>query len=260
MPKIRSKKTTNEPENEEKEMTLSGHLTELRNRVLVCVILLVVVIVVALNYSSELVGLLLDMGKKYGYQFIYISPQELLIQYFSMSLILGLVVTLPMIFYQIWAFIRPGLKKNENLFFVLTMIFGMICFCIGVFFAYKIMLPFMLHFLIDLSVGSEVSASISVQNYITFLLTIFLIFGAVFELPVVSVLLTQLGILKVEWMKKGTRVVIVIIFVVAALITPPDIVSQVMVAIPMIALYELSIFLCAICQKLRRGGRQNEQE
>jgi sec-independent protein translocase protein TatC len=234
MPKIRTSRDT---ENEEKEMTLSGHLREMRNRVLVCVILLVVVIVAALNYAPELVGLLLNMGKVYGYEFIYISPQELLIQYFSMSLILGVVVTLPMIVYQVWAFIRPGLKKNENLFFVLTMIFGMI----------------------DLSVGSEVSASISVQNYITFLLTIFLIFGFVFELPVVSVLLTQLGILKVEWMKKGTRVVIVLIFVVAALITPPDIVSQVMVAIPMIALYELSIFLCAICQKLRGRGRQNEQ-
>jgi sec-independent protein translocase protein TatC len=258
MPTIR-KIFKKKPENADKEMTLTGHLRELRNRVMVCVILLIVAIVVALNYVPDLVGLLLDMGKTYGYRFIYISPQELLIQYFSMSLILGICVTLPMIFYQIWAFIRPGLKKNENLFFLLALIFGLICFCIGVYFAYRIMLPFMLYFLISLSTGSGVTASISVQNYMTFLMTIFLIFGIVFELPVVSVLLTQMGLLKVQWMKMGRRVVIVAIFVIAALITPPDIVSQVMVAIPMIALYELSIILCTICQKLRRSERQEEQ-
>jgi sec-independent protein translocase protein TatC len=259
MPTIRTKKINNEPENEEKEMTLSGHLRELRNRVMICVVLLVVVILVALNYVPQLVGLLLDIGRQYGYEYIYVSPQELLIQYFSVSLILGICVTLPMIFYQVWAFIRPGLKENENLFFLLTLIFGLICFCIGVFFAYRIMLPFMLHFLIDLSDGSGVSASISVQNYITFLMTIFLIFGFVFELPVVTVLMTQLGILKVEWMKKGRRVVIVVIFVVAALITPPDIFSQVMVAIPIMALYELSIILCTIIQKMR-GKKPQEEE
>jgi sec-independent protein translocase protein TatC len=259
MPTRRSKIFKKKPENADKEMTLSGHLRELRNRVLVCLILLFVAIVVILNYAPDLVELLLDIGKKYGYSFIYISPQELLIQYFSMSLILGVCVTLPMIFYQIWAFIRPGLKKNENLFFLLAMIFGLICFCIGVYFAYRIMLPFMLHFLISLSTGSGVTASISVQNYMTFLMTLFLIFGIVFELPVVSVLLTQMGLLKVEWMKKGRRVVIVVIFVIAALITPPDIVSQIMVAIPMIALYELSIILCTICQKLKGTDGQVEQ-
>jgi sec-independent protein translocase protein TatC len=90
-------------------------------------------------------------------------------------------------------------------------------------------------------------------------MTIFLIFGFVFELPVVTVLMTQLGILKVEWMKKGRRVVIVVIFVVAALITPPDIFSQVMVAIPIMALYELSIILCTIIQKMR-GKKPQEEE
>jgi sec-independent protein translocase protein TatC len=236
-------------------MVLSDHLRELRNRLVVCLVLLIAAMVVALNYAPELVGLLLDMGKGYGYQFIYISPQELLIQYFSVSLVAGFCVTLPMLCYQVWAFVSPGLKKNENLFFLLAMIFGLICFCIGVYFAYRIMLPFMLYFLISLSTGSEVAASISVQNYLTFLMTIFLIFGIVFELPVVSVLLTQMGLLKVEWMKKGRRVVIVVIFVIAALITPPDIVSQIMVAIPMIALYELSIILCTACKKIWNGNK-----
>lgn len=231
-------------------MSLSDHLRELRNRILVCVVLLIISMLVGLHFAPDLVEMFLDIGKQYHYRFVYIAPQELLLQYFSVAFLLGLCVTLPVLFYQAWAFMRPGLKKNENLFFLFAMVFGLICFGGGVYFAYRVMLPFMLYFLITLSSASKVTASISVQNYMTFLMTVFVIFGIVFELPVVSVLLTQMGLLKVRWMKAGRRVVIVAIFVVAALITPPDIVSQVMVAIPMMALYELSIILCTICQKL----------
>ncbi len=238
------------------EMSLSGHLRELRNRLLVCVFLLVIAMLAGLHFAPQLVTLLLDMGRTYGYRFVYISPQELLMVYFSVALIVGLCATLPMILYQLWAFARPGLKKGENLFFLFAMIFGLICFCGGVYFAYRVMLPFMLYFLISLSKGSGVSAAVSVQNYVTFLMTIFMIFGLVFELPMVSVLLTQMGLLSPKLMKAGRRVVIVVSFFLAALITPPDVVSQVMVAVPMIGLYQLSIFLCAICQKLKEIGRK----
>jgi sec-independent protein translocase protein TatC len=209
------------------------------------------------------VNLLTGIGKTYGYEYVYISPQELLMQYFSVALLLGVIVTLPVILYHIWAFIQPGLRKNENSLFLAALFFGLICFCLGIIFAYKVMLPFMLRFLINVSIGSDITASISVQNYITFLLTIFMIFGVVFELPVVSVLLTQMGLLKVSWMKKGTRVVIIIIFLVSAFITPPDIVSQVMVAIPMIGLYELSIVISSILLRFRRKkpeDTENDEE
>lgn len=238
-------------DNPDKEMSLSGHLRELRNRLLVCVVLLFAAILAGLNQAPRFVGLLLEIGKEYHYRFIYISPQELLLQYFFVALVAGICVTLPVTVYQIWAFIRPGLKKGENLVFLFAIVFGMACFAAGIYFAYRIMLPFMLEFLISLSSGSGVTASISVQNYIHFLMTIFIVFGLVFELPVVSILLTQMGFLKVQWMKKGRRVVIVVIFFVAAVITPPDVVSQVMVVIPMMALYELSILLCTVCQYLK---------
>ena len=122
----------------------------------------------------------------------------------------------------------------------------------GVAFAYFISLPFMLRFLIQFTGEVDVSASISIQQYVGFLMTVFVIFGLVFELPVVSVLLTGLGIVKAEWLMKGRKVMIVIIFVLAAIITPPDIVSQIMVAIPMIGLYELSIALSKFVGKLKK--------
>lgn len=245
--------------NAEKEMALSGHLKELRNRILICVVCLVVTFVVCLTYAPQIVEFLTDMGKDYGYRYVYIAPQELLMQHFSISLLAAVCVTFPVILYQVWAFIRPGLKKKENLLFVLAVIFGLLCFLAGVYFAYRIMLPFMLEFLIGVSMGTDISAAITVGNYIAFLLTMFVIFGLVFELPVVSVLLTQLGILKVAWMRKGTRVMIVVIFFLAAVITPPDVVSQIMVALPMIALYELSILISAVLMKFKRKKKAEEE-
>ena len=242
------------------QMALSGHLKELRNRVAVCVVCLVGAFLVCLNYAPVIVEFLTDMGKAYGYQYIYVAPQELLMQHFSISLLASVCVTFPVLLYQIWAFVRPGLSKKENLVFVLAVTFGLLCFLVGVYFAYEIMLPFMLEFLIGVSAGTEIAASITVANYITFLLTMFVIFGIVFVLPVLSVMLTQLGLVKVEWMKKGRRFIIVVIFFVAALITPPDIVSQVMVAVPMLGLYEVSIILCTILSKLKRKKQKTEEE
>ena len=241
-------------------MALSGHLRELRNRLVVCVICLVAVFLVCLYNAADIVKLLTDIGREYGYRYVYLSPQELLMEHFSVSLVAALCVALPLILYQVWAFIRPGLEKRENVFSVLAMVFGLVCFVGGVYFAYRLMLPFMLEFLIGIRVGTNIAASISVHNYISFLLTIFIIFGVVFELPVVSVLLTQLGLVKVEWMKKARKVIIVVIFFVAAVITPPDIVSQIMVAVPMLLLYELSILLCWVLMKFRRKREPEEEE
>ena len=237
---------------EDGSMTISGHLRELRIRVIICVVTLIVFFLAGIHFAPDLVRFLTDIGKSYGYTYIYISPQELLLQYFSIAFLASIILSLPMILYHVWAFVQPGLKKNENALFLSALISGLICFIIGVFFAYKIMLPFMLHFLIDISSGSDVHASVTVGNYIGFLLTIFMIFGVVFELPVLSVILTQMGLLKIEWMRKGRKLMIVVIFFIAAVITPPDVVSQVMVALPMLGLYELSILISSVLLRLKK--------
>ena len=146
----------------EKNMTLSGHLRELRRRVIICVICLVVSFFIGLNFAPELVAILTGIGEQYGYTYIFIAPQELLMQYFSVAMLASVCITLPILVYQIWAFVRPGLRRNENILLIAALIFGLICFVLGVLFAYKIMMPFMLYFLMDLSAGSEIAASISV--------------------------------------------------------------------------------------------------
>ena len=151
--------------------------------------------------------------------------------------------------------IRDGLKRTEKSMMLLGMVCGTVFFAVGVLFAYFITVPFMLRFLIAFSTDVAVSASISIQEYMSFLLMVFTIFGVIFELPVLSVILTALGVVRPTWLMKARRAMIVAIFFVAAIITPPDIVSQVMVAIPIIALYEFSILL----SKLVYRAKHNKQ-
>ena len=250
------KKKAKEPASPDGSMSLSGHLRELRNRILICVILLVVVFGICLSFAPRLVTLLTDMGRRYDYVYVYIAPQELFLVYMNVALVGAVVVCFPVLAYQVYAFCSPGLSGKERGYISGALIAGGLCFLVGVAFAYFISLPFMLRFLIQFTGEVDVSASISIQQYVSFLLTVFVIFGLVFELPVVSVLLTGLGLVKAEWLVKGRKVMIVIIFVLAAIITPPDIVSQIMVAIPMLALYEISIALSHVVGRARKSAAE----
>ena len=247
------KKKAKEAASPDGSMSLSGHLRELRNRILICVILLVVVFGICLSFAPQIVTLLTDMGQRYNYVYVYIAPQELFLVYMNVALVAAVVVCFPVLAYQIYAFCSPGLSGKERGYISGSLIAGGLCFLAGVAFAYFISLPFMLRFLIQFTGQVDVTASISIQQYVSFLLTVFVIFGLVFELPVVSVLLTGLGLVRAEWLVKGRKVMIVIIFVLAAIITPPDIVSQIMVAVPMLALYEISIVLSRVVGKAKKS-------
>jgi sec-independent protein translocase protein TatC len=245
-------KRKNAPEvaDDEGSMTLTGHLKELRNRLMVCALVFVVGTVYFLTISDKLVDLLTAMAiNNSGYTFVFLAPQEKLMQYFRVSLIAAVLLVIPVALYNVYAFAKPGLKRSERNFFALVLAFGLVLFCIGVLFAYKITLPFMLNFLVTLEGSEYITASISIESYINLCLTIFIIFGCVFEMPLVTVILSRMGIANPEIMKKGRGVAIVICFFIAAVITPPDIVSQIMVALPMILLYFFSILLSGIFYK-----------
>ncbi|MBR3570144.1 MAG: twin-arginine translocase subunit TatC [Oscillibacter sp.] len=240
------------------EMGVTEHLRELRNRLIVCLAALLLCMGAGLAFADRAVRALLATGEAYGYRFVYLSPQEMLLQYVSVAFVCAVCVTLPVALYEVWAFLRPGLKRNERVFYILTMLSGLAFAALGILFAAKALIPFMLRFLMTLNRESGAAASVSVQNYVSFLLTIFVIFAVVFELPVATVLLTQLGLVKIEWLKRARRVMIVVTFFVAAVITPPDIVSQVMVALPLLGLYEFSILVSALAARLRKPNPEEE--
>ena len=249
-----------EAANNDGSMSLSGHLKELRNRIAVVVVLLLVAFTACLSFSPQFITFLTDMGTAYNYVFVYIAPQELLLVYLNTALVGALIVCFPVVAYEVYAFCSPGMTKRERTFFIGSLLAGTVFFIIGVLFARFISLPFVLRFLIQFTGEVDVAASISIQQYIGFLLTIFVVFGLVFELPVVSVLLTGLGLIRAEWLRKGRKVMIVIIFIMAAIITPPDVVSQVMVALPMILLYELSIGLSSLVGRRRKASDEDDED
>jgi sec-independent protein translocase protein TatC len=257
------KRNQNAPEvlEDEGSMTLTGHLKELRNRLMICAAVFVVGTIYFLTISDKLVDILTAMAiNNHGYTFVFLAPQEKLMQYFRVSLLAAVILVIPVALYQVYAFAKPGLKKSERGFFGMVLLFGLGLFCVGVLFAYKVTLPFMLNFLVTLEGTEYITASISIENYINLCLTMFIIFGCVFEMPLVTVILARMGIANPTVMKKGRGVAIVICFFIAAVITPPDIVSQVMVALPMILLYFISIFLSGVFYKQPTDDDDDEDD
>ena len=240
-------------------MTLTGHLKELRNRLIVCAVVFVAAVVVTLAYADRLIDLLTAMGQGF-YTFVSIAPQEKLMQYFRVSLLAAVVVTVPVALYQVYAFAKPGLKKSETFFLKLVILLGLALFVVGVMFAYKLMMPFMLRFLSTGIEGAEyIQTTTSIESYVNLCLTMFIIFGCVFEMPLITIILSKMGIINPQLLKQVRGVAIVIIFLIAAIVTPPDIVSQCMVAGPMVLLYFISILLSSIFYKPKEDDDDEDE-
>lgn len=239
-------------------MGVVDHIREFRNRLFVIVIVFVVALLVCFQYAAPLVDIL-KVPAADLYQFIYISPSELFMQYIRVSIIGGVVIAAPVIAYELLAFASPGLKASEKSFIIGTLLLGLFFFILGVLFAYAIMLPFMLKFFAGINGNAGIEAQISIKEYISLVTSILGMMGLVFEMPILTILLTQMGFLKPEWLKKGRRLVIVLIFGIAAIITPPDVVSQVMVAIPMLFLFEISIAFSSVIRK-RKDKKNAKRE
>ena len=145
---------------------------ELRNRLIVCAVVFVAAVVVTLAYADRLIDLLTAMGQGF-YTFVSIAPQEKLMQYFRVSLLAAVVVTVPVALYQVYAFAKPGLKKSETFFLKLVILLGLALFVVGVMFAYKLMMPFMLRFLSTGIEGADyIQTTTSIESYVSLCLTI----------------------------------------------------------------------------------------
>ncbi len=231
------------------EMSFFGHLDELRKR-------LTVMAIATLGASAFLftkVDWIMDyfLAINPGMELVFITPSELLVVYVQLSLIMALIVCSPVNIYEIWAFVEKGLYKHEKVYILLSLIFGVIFFAGGVAFCYFMVLPTTLKFFMRIAVA-DVSSMISIKSYISFINTMLLCFGAVFEMPVLVFLLTKLRILEPKFLKNNRGVLIIAIFILAAVITPPDVVSQLMLAVPMILLLQFSIFVCVMVDKTNR--------
>ena len=167
----------------------------------------------------------------------------------QIAIMVGMIISIPNIFYQFWQFISPALRSKEKKYIFWIVVFSSVCFLGGIAFAYFAMLPLTLKFAAEF--GSEsIKNEFAIDEYMSIIISVMLAAGLVFELPMISFFLSKLGILKPSIMRKYRRHSIVIIMILAAFLTPgADPVSQLVLAVPLVVLYEISIFISKISQK-----------
>lgn len=236
--------------------TIVDHLAEFRKRLIRVVVINFVVAIICFQYMEPLIQYLLALNP--GFQLIYITPSELFTVYIQLAFVVAIVLCLPITIYEIWAFLSQALYKKEKPYVFLTLLFGLGLFLLGVVFCYEIALPMTLKFFTQFSLY-EVTAAISIKSFVSFCLTLLVGFGLAFELPIIIFLLSGLGILKPEHLKKAHGVLILIIFIIAAIVTPPDVVSQVILAVPMVILLEVSIAISYLVDKARKKKENNKE-
>ncbi len=238
---------------QELEMPFLDHLEELRWRIIKSIIAIVVFTIIAFFFSDQILNFLLISTKhlKHQLQLQVLKVQTVFVIKLELALITGVIFSLPVMFYQTWAFISPGLLENERKFAIPVIVFATLSFIVGAAFAFFIIIPIALDFFLGL-VPETVKNNIALDFYFGFVARLVLVFGIVFELPVVSLLLTKLGIITPKILRKYRRYAIVIIFILAAILTPPDPTTQLLLAIPLVLLYEATIWISYIFYKKKK--------
>jgi sec-independent protein translocase protein TatC len=235
------------------EGTLISHLLELRTRLLRAVVAVAVAFVPLAFFSNQLFTLiarpLIDKLPE-GTSIIATSVVSPFMTPLKLSLVAALFVAMPIVLYQIWAFVAPGLYRHEKRFALPLFLSSVVLFYVGVGFAYYIVFPLMFAFL-TATAPEGVRMMTDMASYLDFALLLFFAFGIAFEMPVATVLLVASGLVSVEKLRKNRGYVLLGIFVVAAFLTPPDAISQTFMAVPMYLLYELGILLAVFLGRQR---------
>ena len=228
----------------QKKMTLMEHFSELRRRLLWCAFIFLMSFIFGW-YVAPWVQEFMTMPllNVWDGNLLYNAITDGLMIRLSLSMVVALIVVIPVLLWHVWAFVAPGLKKNEKKFIWPLMIASPILFLIGAAFAFYILFPFVFGFFIELNKSSNVPAIVlpAVRDYLSFAISLLKVFGVAFQLPILMIFLNRIGVLSRSRVVAMRRYAIIVVVVVAAVLTPPDIVSQILLAVPMWLLFELSI-------------------
>ncbi|HDY88162.1 MAG TPA: twin-arginine translocase subunit TatC [bacterium] len=257
---------------------LTEHLGELRNRIVITLIavmitfsasfyfsedifrLLTAPIHYILNFSLESPYITIIPTKNPNLNLVFLAPAEALWMHFKISFISAIIISSPLIFFEIWRFIAPGLLQKERKYAVPFVFTTTFLFLIGALFCFVIVLPFAMNFLLTYKTAN-LQPMISVGKYTDFCLKFILAFGAIFELPVIVVFLTKMGIVSIDFLAKNRKYAVLIAFVIAALLTPtPDAFNQTLMAVPILILYEAGILASRILNKKKKTEEEAEEE
>ena len=237
-------------DSDEKQPFLS-HLEELRKRLVVCALGVGVGFGIAYIFSERLFQLLVAPLKAVmpeGDQLIFTNLPEMFFAYLKVAFIAGILAAAPLIFYELWMFIAPGLYQKEKKMVIPFVVSSTILFVGGALFGYFVVFPFGFKFFIGFS-NETVKALPSVKQYFSFSMKLLFAFGAVFELPVIIFFLSKMGVVTPQFLRQKRKYAILLTFALGAILTPPDVITQCMMAGPLIILYEIGILVSKVAYK-----------
>ena len=228
----------------DKPLALAGHLDELRSRILKSAVSIIIASCAIYAFVDKIYS---NLVKPVG-RLVFIAPQEAFITRIKIAFLGGLFLSLPIVLYQAWRFISVGLKPNERKY---TLLFGPLSFLFfvgGAIFGYFVIVPIGIRFLLGFAT-LEVVPMISVERYVSFVGLLTFIFGIIFELPLAILFLTKVGLVTPSFLSKKRRYAVIFIFIAAAIFTPPDVITQCLMAIPLLALYEIGILFSKLAYR-----------
>lgn len=265
------------PEDMIEEMSFLDHLEEFRWRILKGLLGILMGVIVAFIFSSFIIDqILLGPAKAdfFVYKMIGIQANDLDLQnrrlpgqfftYWGTLLVTGFIIGIPVFFYQIWAFIAPALDPKEKKGTRFIVFYATILFLIGIGFGYLILTPFAVQFFSNFQISDSVRNDIDINAYFSALTMWSLSSGIIFQLPMLSYILSKIGLLTPELLKKHRKWAIIVCFIMAAFLTPPDPISQMIIAFPLILLYQLGIYISRVVNRKRdkeiwgEGGRPKD--
>lgn len=260
----------------DEKMPFTEHLSELRKRIVISLSALVIGFLISFNYSENIFeALILPLKSEISFNMhspfislvpskiknpslVFLAPAEAFWMHLKVSFVAGLVLCLPVILHQLWKFISPGLLLKERKYIGPFVVSASLLFLAGASFCFLFVLPFAMGFLLTYKTGS-MTPMLSVGSYVDFCLKFILSFGAVFELPIVIVLLTRMGIVTPKTLAKNRKYAILLAFVLAAILTPtPDAFNQTLMAVPIIILYEAGILVSRLFVRKKREDVQRQ--
>jgi sec-independent protein translocase protein TatC len=246
----------------EEEMTFTSHLEELRNRLVKCIIAAIIGFLACYGFAEQLFDLLMAPLVQVlppGGSLIYTGLPEGFFTYLKVAFLAGLFVASPYIFYQIWAFIAPGLYESERKYMLPVAFFSALFFVCGAVFGYTVVFPFGFDFFMGFATDA-IQPMPSLKEYFSFSTKLLIAFGLVFELPLFIFFLARMGLVTARGLRRKQKYAILCSFVVSAILTPPDIISQIFMSGPLIVLYEAGIWVAHFFGKKPKKEAAAEEE
>lgn len=242
------------------QLPFTAHLEELRKRLMISGGAWLVAFLACYSFAEHLFTLISEPVRAAlpeGSSLVFITATEPFFTYLKIGAIAGVLVALPVIFWQLWAFVAPGLYAHEKKFAIPFVLASCLCFGVGTYFGFIYVFPTIFTFLIKFGTGTgEISAMLSMGSYLSLSSKLLFAFGLVFELPIVIFFLARMGIVDYHWLAKNRKFALLAAFVIGAALTPPDVFSQTAIALPFVVLYEVGIWVARFFGKKKKADEE----